>query len=278
MMAFDPEQAVTVPDDLGGQRLDRALAALVPAMSRGEARRLIDAGVVFVAGHRTRIASRPVRAGERIAWRPPARPRDPAAAEPRLVLEHADLWIIDKPAGMPVEPTRAGTAGTLVDWLRRRGTRAFVAHRLDAATSGLLAVARHPDALTELNRLFAAHVVERRYLALVAPPPPWSEATLDAPLDGRPAVTRATVIARSAAGAALELVLETGRTRQIRRHLGGAGFAVVGETPEGRRIGPRLMLHARALSIPWAGGPPLEAESPTPDDLVAGAAALSLSF
>jgi 23S rRNA-/tRNA-specific pseudouridylate synthase len=121
-------------------------------------------------------------------------------------------------------------------------------------------------------------VVQRRYLAIVAPPPPWTEATLDAPLDERTAITRAAVLARSPDAAALAITLETGRTRQIRRHLAGVGFPVVGETADGRRNGPRLMLHACALSIPWGGGPPLEADSPPPEDIVAAAAALSLSL
>jgi len=274
------ESAVTVTEALKGERLDRALAALAPGMSRGEARRLIDAGVVFVAGRRTRIASRAMRPGERITWNQPARRRTGAEAlpEPRIVLDHADLWIVDKPAGMPVEPTRGGSVGTLSEWLRRAHGRPFVTHRLDAATSGLLAVARSARAQAELNRLFAAHSVRRRYLALVAPPPPWAQATLDAPLDGRAAVTRAAVIARAPGIAALAVELETGRTRQIRRHLGGAGFPVVGETAEGHRVGPRLMLHAAVLSIPWPGGPPLEASSPIPADIMAAAAAEGLAL
>ena len=267
-------QEVTVTKELKGERLDRALAALAPGMSRGEARRLIDAGVVFVGGRRTRIASLAMHEGERITWNQPARVRTDGgpAVEPRIALTHDDLWIIDKPAGMPVEPTRGGSTGTLTEWLRRAHGQPFVTHRLDAATSGLLVVARHAQAQAELNRLFAAHTVRRRYLALVAPPPPWDQATLDAPLDGRPAVTRATVIARSPGAAALAVELETGRTRQIRRHLGAAGFPVVGETAEGHRVGPRLMLHAVSLSVPWPGGPPLEVSSPIPADILAAAA------
>jgi 23S rRNA-/tRNA-specific pseudouridylate synthase len=275
-MTRSPRIELTVPDSLAGERLDRAMAALAPALGRGEARRLIDAGAVFVDGRRTRICSRPVRAGEQITCdgtagrRPP-----PLTVEPRLVLTHADLWIVDKPHGMPVEPTRSGAQGTLAEWLRRGPGKPFVTHRLDAATSGLVVVARHARAQAELNRLFAAHAVRRRYLAIVAPPPPWSEAKLDAPLDGRAALTHATVMARAPAAAALAIELGTGRTRQIRRHLAAAGFPVVGETAAGHRAGPRLLLHAAALEIPWAGAT-LAAASPPPADFQAAAAALSL--
>src|SRR5262245_51621891 len=94
---------LTVPEHLAGERLDRAMAALAPALGRGEARRLIDAGAVFVDGRRTRICSRPVRTGERITWQEGRghHLHAPAAGaggvEPRVVLEHPDLWIVDKP-------------------------------------------------------------------------------------------------------------------------------------------------------------------------------------
>ena len=95
---------VTVPETLAGERLDRAIAALAPEVSRGEARRLIAAGVVFVDGKRTGIQSRLVRAGERLSWsRSPIAPaeRTDGGVDPRIVVERPDLLIVDKPAGMP---------------------------------------------------------------------------------------------------------------------------------------------------------------------------------
>ena len=126
-----------------------AIAALAPEVSRGEARRLIAAGMVFVDGKRIGIQSRPVRAGERLSWASsPIAPADRTAGgvEPRIVVETSDLWIVDKPAGMPVEPTRLGKHGTLHEWLTERFGAAFVTHRLDTATRGLIAVARTRDA------------------------------------------------------------------------------------------------------------------------------------
>jgi len=274
-----------VPAELAGERLDRAMSAVAENVTRGEARRLIAAGVVFVGGRRTGICSRKVQAGERLSWNLPEKPFSSSSSSssspsPRIVLERHDLWIIDKPAGMPVEPTRTGARGTLVEWLRPRGG-GLVAHRLDVATSGLIAVAREREALVGLNALFAAHRVERRYLAVITPAPDWPSATFDQPLDGRSAVTHARVVARGPLAALVELVLETGRTQQIRRHLRGAGHPVVGETPEGTRTGRRLLLHAHTLSIPW---PPsgraevLRALATPPEDFVAPAAALGISL
>jgi 23S rRNA pseudouridine1911/1915/1917 synthase len=284
MTSLAPFDFVVTPA-LAGERLDRAMAALAAGVTRGEARRLIAAGVVFVAGHRTGICSRRVRAGERLTWNVPAAVV-PASDEvggrlaPRIVLERPELWIIDKPAGMPVEPTRLGARGTLVEWLEGRGG-GLIAHRLDVATSGLLAVARDRPALVALNALFAAHAVERRYLAVVSPAPAWEATTFEQPLDGRTAVTHARVIGHAAEAALLQITLETGRTQQIRRHLRGGGLAVVGETASGARTQRRLLLHAYALSTEWrreGPGAVIRALAPPPEDFVAPAGALGIEI
>jgi 23S rRNA pseudouridine1911/1915/1917 synthase len=194
------------------------------------------------------------------------------------VVERPELWIVDKPAGMPVEPTRLGKHGTLHAWLTDRFGAAFVTHRLDTATSGLIAVARTRDAQAQLNAQFAAHAVTRRYLAIVAPPPTLDELRIDVPLDGRAAVTHAIVAARAPAAAAVLVRLETGRTRQIRRHFAGAGFPVVGETLSGARTAQRLLLHAFELKLPWAAAPggTIDATAAPPEEFVSAAAALGL--
>jgi 23S rRNA pseudouridine1911/1915/1917 synthase len=225
-----------------------------------------------------------VRAGERLSWQSPIAPaaHSDGGVEPRIVVERPELWIVDKPAGMPVEPTRLGKHGTLHAWLSEHLGAAFVTHRLDTATSGLIAVARTREAQAQLNALFAAHEVTRRYLAIVSPPPPESdpaaELRIDVPLDGRAAVTHAAVAARSPSAAALVVRLETGRTRQIRRHFAGAGFPVVGETLSGARTAQRLLLHAFELGLPWptAPGGTIQASAPPPDDFLSAATALGL--
>jgi len=291
-MSRTDAREVTVPESLAGERLDRAIAALAPGISRGEARRLIAAGVVFVDDKRTGIQSRVVRAGERLHWESPLAPHSGAAAarrpvaEPRIVVERSQLWIIDKPAGMPVEATRLGKHGTLHEWLVARAGAAFVTHRLDTPTSGLIVVARDRKTQAGLNALFAAHAITRRYLAVVEPAPAGAEIgaalRFDAALDGKTAVTHAAVVARSETAAALVVRLETGRTRQIRRHLSGAGSPVVGETLSGARTAQRLLLHAFELGVPWPLAAPVEgraitALAPPPADFLAPAAALGLA-
>jgi 23S rRNA pseudouridine1911/1915/1917 synthase len=100
---------------------------------------------------------------------------------------------------------------------------------------------------------------------------------MQAPLDGRPAVTHARVVARSPIAAALEVDLETGRTRQIRRHLMEQGCPVVGETAAGARTNARLLLHAFELRLPWAGAAgALTVTAPPPEDFTSAAQALTL--
>ena len=88
----------------------------------------------------------------------------------------------------------------------------------------------------------------------------------------------AAVAARSPSAAALVVRLETGRTRQIRRHFAGAGFPVVGETLSGARTAQRLLLHAFELEVPWpaASGGTIRASAPPPDDFLSAATALGL--
>ena len=205
------------------------------------------------------------------------------------MVERDDLWIIDKPAGMPIEPTRSGWEGTLSDWIRHTQGVPFVTHRLDAATSGLVVVARDRPAQVFLNDLFVRHAIGRRYLAVVSPPPSWTETTLRTPIDGRPAVSHVRVRVpvpdpiERAAGSALalaalvEITLETGRTRQIRRHLAEAGSPVVGETAAGARTHARLLLHAFELRLPGTSARgPVVASAPPPQDFVEAARTLGL--
>lgn len=257
----EPLARFRVPESLDGERLDRALAAAVPGLSRGRARKLAEAGSVFVDRVRVRICSRAVRASQEVVCYELA----PVVSEtPAVVLETGDFIILDKPAGMPVEPTRSGVSGTVSGWLEKGiPGGGLITHRLDAATSGLLVVARHQKAQAVLNRMFGSHEIRRYYVGVVSPPPAWSLKTVEMPLDGRPAVTHARVLSRSPRAAALVLELETGRTRQIRRHLASEGSPVAGDTAGGGVKAARLLLHACWIRFEWEGRPVL-AHAPVP--------------
>jgi 23S rRNA-/tRNA-specific pseudouridylate synthase len=153
-----------------------------------------------------------------------------------------------------------------------------VTHRLDAPVSGLIVVARTKPAQAALNRLFAEHAIDRRYLAAVAPPPLWDEQTLEETVDGKPALTRARVLSRAARAALLEVALETGRFRQIRRHLGAAGAPVIGDREQPQALAAsRILLHAYRLSFDWPGDR-IVADAPPPRDFAAELEKVGLSI
>ena len=266
---------ILIPAELAGERLDRAIAHLVPRVSRMEARRMIAGGSVFVDQRRTRIASRPLRAGQRlVCHRLAAAPAGGPA--PRVVYRGDGVLVVDKPAGVAVEATRAGDAATVARWLADAGDPAFITHRLDASVSGALVVATTAAAQSALNRLFAVHAVERRYLAAVAPAPAWDEKTIDRPLDGQPARTRARVVARAARAALLEIALDTGRFRQIRRHLAAEGAPVAGDRDQPNAApAARTLLHAYEVVFTLAGQA-VDVQVPPGDDFRAATDALGL--
>ncbi|HEY6005199.1 MAG TPA: pseudouridine synthase, partial [Anaeromyxobacter sp.] len=155
-----------------GERLDRFIAAR-GGISRGEARRALEAGGVFVEGRRCKVASRPVRAGQSIAVNLEESGRAASPALPlerdRLLFADADLAAVDKPAGVPAQPTLTTDAGTLPDLVAALlGSPVTLVHRLDRETSGVTVFARTRAAAAALAEAFRAGATEKTYLALAA--------------------------------------------------------------------------------------------------------------
>jgi len=272
-----------VPRALDGQRLDRVVA-LVTGRSRAEAAALVDDGAVLVDDRPVRSRSHRVTEGEALEVDVPERPPVAAlAAEPSVpvpvVHEDDHLLVVDKPAGLVVHPGAGLTAGTLVNGLLARypevrsvgqADRPGIVHRLDKGTSGLMLVARTDEAYEALVAMLAAHEVERRYRTLVWGTPASPTGMVDAPIGrssrdrtrmavtvtGKPARTYYEVVRTFHEPVEVtELVcrLETGRTHQIRVHLGSIGHRVVGDGRYGgeRQSLPmaRPFLHAEQLGL-----------------------------
>ena len=283
---------LVIPLELAGERLDRALARLLPEESRSRLSRLIDEGNVTLDG-RAAKANAKVRSGESVEVALAPRPAQAAFAPEAIALPvvHEDdhLLVIDKPAGLVVHPGSGNWAGTMLNALLHHAPatgslpRAGIVHRLDKDTSGLLVVAKNEAAQTSLVRQLQARTVKRTYLALVrgkvAGP-----GTVDAPIGrhptqrtrmavvpgGKPAVTHYRVRRRFAHHTLLECDLETGRTHQIRVHLASVGHPLEGDpvyAGRGARAFARQALHAWKLAFTHpATGKAAHFESPLPPD------------
>lgn len=246
-----------------GWRLDRALADAVPALSRERLKALIRSGAVEAGGKPVRDPATKVSGEEalRVAV-PEASPAHNEAQDIPLtiVFEDEHLLVVDKPAGLVVHPAAGNLDGTLVNALLHHcgGTlsgiggvaRPGIVHRIDKDTSGLLVVAKNDVAHEGLARQFAAHSIDRRYLAIANGVPRESQGTVDASLArssanrkkiaiveegrGKRAVThwRRLDVLRDAA--LIECRLETGRTHQVRVHMASIGHPLVGDPVYGR--------------------------------------------
>ncbi len=297
----------TIPEELAGQRLDRALAALFPEYSRSRLKSWLLAGALRVDGDSPRPRD-PVSGGETVELSIEPEAQVTAEAEPMsldVVFEDEALMVINKPAGLVVHPGAGNFSGTLMNGLLHHAPqleelpRAGIVHRLDKDTTGLLLIAKSLQSHTALVRALADREIERHYVAVCAGVLTGG-GTIDEPIgrhrqdrkrmcvrdDGRPAVTHYTVKERFAAHTYINVKLETGRTHQIRVHFAHRRHALVGDPVYGGRLAlpkgasddvismlrrfRRQALHAAKLGFAHPGsGEALQFEAPLPDDFSA---------
>ncbi|MBU6207586.1 MAG: RluA family pseudouridine synthase [Alphaproteobacteria bacterium] len=256
-------ETVAVNAAMAGWRLDRALAALIPTLSRERIKALISAGQVRMGDALVRDPATKVKAGAAYALSIPA--PAPAHNVPQdiplvIAYEDAHLLVVDKPAGLAVHPAAGNLDGTLVNALLHHCAgqlsgiggvaRPGIVHRIDKDTSGLLVVAKSDPAHEGLARQFARHSIERRYLALVSGTPLMASGIVDAALGrsstnrkkiavvadgrGKRAVTHWRRLERLNDAALVECQLETGRTHQVRVHMASLGHPLIGDPVYGR--------------------------------------------
>jgi 23S rRNA pseudouridine1911/1915/1917 synthase len=270
-----------------GLRLDAALAAALPALSRSRVQSLIEEGAVTVNDGPANKSYR-VKTGDRadvtVAVRAPLR-LSPEDLSLNVVYEDESLIVVDKPKGMVVHPAPGNETGTLVNGLLHHLSRSGVSlpvingavrpgivHRIDKNTSGLIVAAKTDVAHRGLSRQFSEHSIERAYKAIVAGGFHEDAGTVDAPLSrdpsdrkkqratggtGRRAVTHWRVVERLNGYCLVELRLETGRTHQIRVHMAHIGRPVLGDDLYGptraaaanKAAGRSQYLHAEVLGF-----------------------------
>jgi 23S rRNA pseudouridine1911/1915/1917 synthase len=293
--------------DQAGLRLDQALARALPQYSRARLHSWIESGAVKVDGRLPRPRDK-VQGGEHVRIEARLEPETRVAAEDLpvdVVYKDRGIFIINKPAGLVVHPGAGNASHTLQNALLALDPklvvvpRAGLVHRLDKDTSGLMVVARTPEAHAALVAAISSREVERAYLAICVGVMTGG-GTVDEPIgrhrtlrvrmavraDGRAAVTHYRVLKRFRGHTFVRAELETGRTHQIRVHFDHIGYPLVGDPVYGtrRRIPKgagtaliaalddfkRQALHATRLALAHPlTGKTLEWEAPVPPDMAA---------
>lgn len=249
--------SLSIPSDLGGQRLDVALQKMLPEHSRSRLQAWIKDGLVKVDGAGSTSKTK-VWGGEHVEVQVQPQPEQ-QAFKPQdipldIVYEDAHILVINKPAGMVVHPAAGNWEGTLLNALLfhapqlKEVPRAGIVHRLDKDTSGLLVVAKTIPAQTHLVRQLQARTVKREYRAIVWGQL-WRNGVVDQPIGrdprsrtkmainraGKPALTRYEILERFSVQTYLRCNLETGRTHQIRVHMQFLKAPLVGDPVYGYR-------------------------------------------
>ena len=291
---------MTVPAELHGSRLDKALVTLAAEFSRNHLQGLIALGHVRVGDVVQSSASRKLLAGQVVAVElvptQESQAFKPQPMELPIVFEDAHLLVVNKPAGLVVHPAAGNWSGTLLNGLLSHHTaastlpRAGIVHRLDKDTSGLMVVGKTLAAVTALTRQIAAREVHRIYLALCHGRIEFASQRIEAPIgrdprsrirmavvrSGKPAMTDVQRLAvwQDADGAwvsAVRCKLGTGRTHQIRVHLSSVGHPLLADVTYGgleRLALKRQALHATRLGfVHPASGEAMTFEALLPPDL-----------
>lgn len=300
------QQTITIPDHLGGMRLDQALAKLLPDYSRTQLQTWIKNAEITVDGKTARVKDS-VLGGEIIvlsamlkqqpAW-------DAQAIELNIVYEDDALLVINKPVGMVVHPAAGHMNNTLLNAILHHAPalqelpRAGILHRLDKDTSGLLVIAKTHIALMKLNKQLKARTMSRIYQAIVFGVLT-SGGCIDQPIGrhpvkrksmsvietGKPAITHYRVMERYRAHTRIKVQLETGRTHQIRVHMASVQHPLLGDQTYGGRLqlpkgaSPDLVqqlrqfkrqaLHACELGLVHpVTEEPMSWQAPLPDDML----------
>ncbi len=284
---------LTAADEHEGVRLDVLLARTL-ACTRGQARRMIEDGAAYIGGRRCTLPGQTVKAGEHIRVLPAAPDRTGIGGGDLEVLHRdADLLVVVKPAGLPTQPPPRG-GDALSKRVRKLlaeegGTppRLGEVHRLDRDVSGLVVYGLNGVATASLAEQFRDHTARRSYLAIVRTAVPVVAQTIEEPIAERaPGVMTLDPTGMPACShvipldfdekhrlALVRVTLETGRTHQVRLHLGWALGPLVGDalygdplpTPAGQP--PRIALHAALLQCrhPRTGEPTRWRREPAPD-------------
>lgn len=293
-------RSLPVPDGLAGERVDAALAKLF-GFSRTFAAEIVQAGGAQLDGRALAKSDRLAAGGWlEVSWEEKHGPEVVPVHLPELGIVHddEDIVVIDKPAGVAAHPSLGWDGPTVLGALAGAGFRIAtsgpperqgIVHRLDAGTSGLMVVAKSERAYSALKRAFKAREVDKIYHTVVQGHPDPFAGTIEGAIgrhpghewkfavvsDGKHSITHYETLEAFPYATLLEVMLETGRTHQIRVHMSAQRHPCVGDAMYGadpkltERLGlTRQWLHAMRLGFRHPGtGALVEYESVYPADL-----------
>jgi 23S rRNA pseudouridine1911/1915/1917 synthase len=260
-------RAIRVPSEAAGQRLDVFVQTQLRHTSRTRAQRIIEKSAYDASGKRLRSSDRLREGAIILLWREPFEPDEEQPPLP-ILYEDPHLLVVDKPPLVAVHPTARYHKHTVIARLREQRPKEYLSlvHRLDRETSGILLVAKTPEADRAFKRLLEDRTLgrgkrtpfEKTYLAITHGVPEADRIALPLMLDhdnplrvkmrvappgtGLESSTGVTVVDRATGYALVRLALHTGRQHQIRIHLSAVGCPVVGD----KLYGPDERMLARA--------------------------------
>lgn len=290
-----------IDSSLSGERVDTAIARLL-GISRSAAADVCESGGAKV-GKKLLAKSDRLNQGDMLFIDPPKPPKELRVVETPvdelvIIYQDDDLVVVDKPAGVVAHPTVGFDGPTVAGALLAKGIslstsgaqeRQGIVQRLDVGTSGLMMLAKSEIAYSRLKQAFRDRAVHKVYHAIIQGHPDPSEGTFDAPIGrhpkaefkfavmegGKPSITHYKTLELFAAVALCEVILETGRTHQIRVHFSAFRHPLLGDTMYGadpalaKKLGiDRQWLHAKELGFSHPiTGEPLNFVSDYPKDL-----------
>ena len=275
--------------DTGG-RIDAIVAAAYTDLSRARVQRLIADGCVSVNGAIVRKSGQVVP-GDEVAIELPVTGHAivPSGLDLPILYEDAVMLAVDKPAGLAVHGAPGDTGPSVAGWLLERlgdAAGAFdverpgIVHRLDKDTSGVMLLAKTPQAQAALSAAFEARTTSKTYVAVCDGVPTRSRAVIDAAIgrhpgdrtkmaiakQGRDARTSYEVLAQDGEHALLLVHPETGRTHQIRVHLAAINTPVTYDRVYGHAGVGRQLLHAWQIEVPHPAGGTLKVTAALPEE------------
>ncbi len=285
-----------INNELRGIRLDKAVAIQETDLSRVAIQRLLDEEKILVNGKKAKSAYK-TQIGDEITIlkEEPKEVKLEAQEIPLdIIYEDDDILVVNKQKGLVVHPGNGNPNGTLVnavlahckDSLSGIGgeIRPGIVHRIDKDTSGLLIVAKNDKAHINMSEQIKNHEVKKTYIALVRGHMKENKATIDMPITrsdkertkmavskrGKRAVTHITVMEKFEKFTLLEVIIETGRTHQIRVHLAEIGYPIVGDFVYSNGKNPfgveGQMLHSSKLEFKHpTTGKDMKLEAPVPE-------------